>query len=157
MKITMKNKKSDGFDELYPETLAENVNFLNGLNLEQYKNEVENRIPDDIPLWEGGEKMLEGVKVKPSKKLTDCPQGWRLMFQRYYEEAGEIANSSYQYYEIPKTHVANAGTGVKIILGSVSNKIVHKYLYIRDDEIEGHGTNNKENNGEIVLSGVFEF
>lgn len=158
MKITMKNKKSDGFDELYPETLAENVNFLNGLNLEQYKNEVENRIPDDVPLWEGNERMAEGVKIKPSKKLSECRIGWILRWQSYYDDQAQ--NNNFGYTHVPKIHLLSSGTGFKDILGSQGNRIVSKYVYVRDYEIEGHDLNvndTEEENGRLTLTAVFEY
>src|SRR5690625_4233352 len=148
--MKIKNKTSQGWQELYPETLAKNVKLLNGQNLEEFKEEVEDRLPDDVPLWEGNELMLEDKKIYPSKKLSDCNQGWVLRWQNANDDG--ITNSNFNYMYVPKVHLTSSGTGVKGIMGGISQKIISKYVYVRDGEIEGHSTNIEEDNTKLALT-----
>lgn len=153
--MIIKQRQGSSWRELYPKTLAENVSFNDGRTLQQYKEEVDSRFPDLIPLWEGNVYPLPGDTVIPDKQLSECANGWILRWQR--RTASGLANNNYQYTYIPKIHLLTSDGGLRVILGSTGGTYVFKYIYVNADRITGHETNEEDNNHNIALSGVFEY
>lgn len=166
------NYTNDGiYNKIYPVTISENVKLNIGKNLEEWKQEVDedfNNIEDDIQninnryeddkkiniLWQGNSVAGSGFNITPSKKLSDCKNGWLLAFKL----AGNSNNYNYQH--IPKEHVSlTSGTdrGVKCVLGSLGGTIVQKYMYIYDDKIIGHSSNSSTENEKMELFSVAEY
>ena len=158
--MQMNYKKSGQFKKLYPITLGDNVKLNNGQTLEQWKKQVDdllNNVEDTgyNVLWEGSEVMGKNTdgtqkKITISKKLSECNNGWILVFK----DAG--ANSNYSYHYVPKYHmsVLGASEGMKFIMGGSRNAFYSKYLFIGDDVITGHTVNGTNGNDVIVLCKV---
>lgn len=154
------NYKVDGeFEKLYPKTLSSNVKFNNGVNLEEYKKEIDdyiNKTQDKFEeLWSGEDGIDVTSDIKPSKNLSDCNNGWLLVFKN------EWNNNNFNYAYIPKVHLlvtAKPSTeGVKIITGSSGGIISHKYVFFRDASITGHGSNVTGDNARTVLYKIYEY
>ena len=152
-------KKNGEFEKLYPKTLAGNVLFNNGQTVEEYKQEIDDTInkKEDTfqELWSGENTMGDGVSIKPSKKLSECQNGWLLVFKN------DLNNNNFNYAYIPKVHLlvtAKPSTeGIKIITGSSGGIISHKYVFFRDTSITGHGSNVTGDNARTVLYKIYEY
>jgi hypothetical protein len=153
--LIIKQRVGNSWKELYPKTLAENVKLKDGRTLQQYKEEVDSRFPDQIPLWEGNVYPLSEDTITPSKRLSECANGWLLRWQR--RTASGLENNNYQYTYIPKIHLLSSNGGVRVVLGSTGGTYVFKYIYVDANKITGHATNEQDNNHNIALSGVFEY
>lgn len=150
-------------DNLYPKTLSGNVRMNVGMSLEEWKMEVDdtiNNIEDTInktslnnSIWSGNNLLGSTDTVEPSKKLTDCKNGWVLVFSYIY------GTNSYNYQYLPKEHlnVAQSARGVKFVLGAPDNAIVQKYVYISNDNLKGHATNTTDVNGKLTLINIIEY
>src|SRR5690606_16870910 len=99
------------------------------------------------PLWTGALYPLSTHTIFPSKKITDCMTGWVLRWQAYNRSEGATARSDFNYTHIPKTHVINTnGAGVRCVLSRGGIGVIGKYVYIYDDRIVGHDSNNQGEN-----------
>ena len=153
--MQMNYKKSGQFEKLYPITLGDNVKLNNGQTPEQWKKQVDdllNNVEDTgyNVLWEGSEVM---AKNTISKKLSECNNGWILVFK----DAG--ANSNYSYHYIPKYHTVNLGAsaGMKFIMGASGNVYCSKFVFISNTTIKGHTVNATNGNDVVVLCQVLSY
>lgn|SRR5699024_5377480 len=152
-------KKNGEFEKLYPKTLAGNVLFNNGQTVEEYKQEIDDTInkKEDTfqELWSGENTMGDGVSIKPSKKLSECQNGWIFVFKNN----NSFTNISYHY--VPKAHIKvsnnSSSNGLKILAGASLGVLTHKYLLVGDDAIRGHNSNDLDSNGKTVLYKILEY
>lgn len=152
-------KKNGEFEKLYPKTLAGNVLFNNGQTAEEYKQEIDDTInkKEDTfqELWSGNDTMGEGASVNPSKKLSECQNGWIFVFKN--QNSG--TNISYHY--VPKVHIKlsnnSSSNGLKILAGASTGVLTHKYLLVGDDTIRGHNSNDADSNSRTVLYKILEY
>ena len=161
--MQMNYKKSGQFEKLYPITLGDNVKLNNGQTLEQWKKQADdllNSVEDTgyNVVWEGSEVMGKNTdgtaaQITISKKLSECNNGWILVFK----DAG--ANSNYSYHYVPKYHTSILGdsTGMKFIMGASGNAVCSKFIFIGDTTIKGHTVNGTNGNDVIVLCKVLSY
>ena len=168
--MQMKYKTKGNFENMYPKTIANNVEFNNKISLEEWKKEVEdsaNVVEDNIKtlqekveqkfdnykeLWRGDDLIGASPNIKPSKKISDCNNGWLLVFRN----ASALNNFSYHY--IPKMQILFTTTdGVKIIAGSSNGVIAQKYVIIQDETIKGISINETGDNAKVTLTRVYEY
>lgn len=161
--MQMNYKKSGQFEKLYPITLGDNVKLNNDQTLEQWKKQVDdllNNVEDTgyNVLWEGSEVMAKNTdgtskEITISKKLSECNNGWILVFK----DVGE--NSNYSYHYIPKYHTVNLGAsaGMKFIMGASGNVYISKFVFISDTTIKGHRVNGTNGNDVVVLCQVLSY
>lgn len=168
--MQMKYKTKGNFENMYPKTIANNVEFNNKISLEEWKKEVEdsaNVVEDNIKtlqekveqkfdnykeLWKGDDLIGASSNIKPSKKISDCNNGWLLVFRN----ASGLNNYSYHY--IPKMQILFTTTeGVKIIAGSSNGVIAQKYVIIQDKTIKGISNNETGDNAKVTLTRVYEY
>lgn len=168
--MQMKYKTKGNFENMYPKTIANNVEFNNKISLEEWKKEVEdsaNVVEDNIKtlqekveqkfdnykeLWRGDDLIRASSNIKPSKKISDCNNGWLLVFRN----ASGLNNYSYHY--IPKMQILFTTTdGVKIIAGSSNGVIAQKYVIIQDETIKGISNNETGDNAKVTLTRVYEY
>lgn len=149
----------DNFDEaVVKKTGDENIsgvkNFKDGIQQNGKALLTETELS---ALWTGGWVMNTTQTVTPKKKLTECRTGWILRWQRIL--GGEVKFQDYNYTYVPKQHTIDAaGMGVSCMIdsGAGDAKSV-KYIYVRDENIKGHGNNSTNPSGSFVLTAVFEF
>lgn len=101
-------------------------------------------------LWSGNYYMTAGHTVNFSDTISNQANGAIFVWSAY--ENSTAKNFDFNYFFVPKTHVANHnGTGVDMLLSnSDMTKMGHKYLYVHDDKANGH-----EANGNITtVSGI---
>ncbi len=118
------------------------------------------------PLWTGGYYMTEGHTVTPSKKLSECRNGWILLWsdfdpgqqanntdfcttiitKRAY--TGQVWNGAMWYCDIP-SYAAGTATDSEVR--------VIKVLQIYDNRIIGTANNGAAPRNDVVLRAVYEF
>lgn len=157
--MQMNYKKDGKFEKLFPKTLSGNVMFNNGQTVEDWKMEIDNYInktEDKFEeLWSGNDLVTPSSNITPSKKLSDCNNGWLLVFKN----SASVNNFSYHY--IPKIHLKLprdlASDGVKLLTGSSGGAIAHKYIFIENNLIKGFSTNETGDNAKTELYKIYEY
>ncbi|QYG29974.1 hypothetical protein K0O13_07645 [Mammaliicoccus sciuri] len=157
--MQMNYKKDGKFEKLFPKTLSGNVMFNNGQTIEEWKMEIDNYInktEDKFEeLWSGNDLVTANSSIIPSKKLTECNNGWLLVFKN----SSSVNNFSYHY--IPKIHLTLPRNllldGVKLLTGSAGGVIAHKYIFIEDNSIKGHSSNETGDNSKTELYKIYEY
>lgn len=156
--MQMNGNTNGKYQQLYPKTLSGNVTFNNGQTLEQWKYDVEDimndtREPLYTILWEGRAILGSGERIDIDKKLTECKNGWILLFK----QTGYSHNYNYQY--VPKVHpyVTESEKATKFVLGAQGGAFVQKYIFIQDNYIEGFRTNSSGGNENQELIRIIAY
>lgn len=116
--------------------------------------------PYQESLWDGASYMHGTSEVYPTKKLTECRNGWCLLFSDYNVGEGE-RNLDYYWYFVPRGTATYAAGHHQVIIpqywSPTENSSVIKTLYIYDNKLTGH-TNNDSTDGQkdVVLRRVIE-
>ncbi|BBM18323.1 hypothetical protein G15_1988 [Enterococcus avium] len=149
-------KNSNGKQSQYqlsPDKLIMTGNGYLGAITSQYASQI-NAVGDQ--LWSGGMYMSASHTITPSKKMTDCLNGWVLEFQGYNN--GAPTNGDYSYVYVPKVHAINHNGGViSAIICGHNGGIFRKILYVFNDKITGHNNNAVSPATTAILSGVYAF
>lgn len=109
-------------------------------------------------LWSGSWYMGANQVVTPSKPLSECRNGWVLMWAKYMNGASSW-NDMVQTY-IGKDMVTTSSTaGVRLLFGAYGYVVAHKYLYVTDTQIKGNDNNFEGGNfaNRAVLVRIHEF
>ncbi|MCC9083631.1 hypothetical protein LOS22_14415 [Enterococcus faecium] len=110
-------------------------------------------------LWSGGWFMHSSQTVTPSKPLSECRNGWVLMWSKYKNNTQSWADMVQTY--IGKDMVTTQSTaGIRLLFGGFDNAVVHKYLYVTDTQIKGNDLNDDGSptyGGRAVLVRIHEF
>ncbi len=118
------------------------------------------------PLWTGGYYMTAGHTVTPSKKLSECRNGWILMWSDF--DPGEQANNT-DFYATVICKKAYAGQNwqggewycdvPRYSAGTAtdSESRVIKVLKIYDAKIVGTANNDAAPRNDVVLRAIYEF
>ena len=96
--------------------------------------------------------------VTPSKPLSECRNGWVLMWVKYMNNTSSW-NDMVQTY-IGKDMVTTSSTsGVRLVFGGYGDVVAHKYLYVTDTQIKGNDNNFEGGNfaNRAVLVRIHEF
>lgn len=108
-------------------------------------------------LWTGVQYMTASHVVRPSIPLAECPNGWLLIFSYY---SGSPYDYNFNQVFIHKSHNAlYAGQGLfaNILYSGGSKLDASKYLYIHNDRIIGHESNNRDGAEHQVLRSVISW
>ncbi|WP_262315212.1 DUF859 domain-containing protein [Lacticaseibacillus parakribbianus] len=92
-------------------------------------------------LWSGAWGMAGSTTCTPSKAITDCLNGWMIVWSYGSTNAG--SNSDWQYQYIPKSAATDhngAGVGFPLHTASGGHK-TQKYLYVSKTTLKGKDTN----------------
>jgi hypothetical protein len=115
-------------------------------------------------LWTGTYFMMGDQIITPSKKLSECRNGWELIWSDY--DPGQGSND-YDFScstTIPK-YMAEKFSN-KAILANIPNFLsdtasttINKRLYVTDSTLKGHDDNNKAatNTNDVVLRAILEY
>lgn len=110
-------------------------------------------------LWEGVSLMGwsgNAQSVTPSKKITDCLNGWKLVWGAYAN--GAFTGTGISESEISKTSVLKyPGAGRIIPIMNYANANCSKYVYAYNDHINGNTKNSDGAAGSVVLIGIYEY
>lgn len=111
-------------------------------------------------LWEGGSYLGESTQgthtVTPSRKMSDCPNGWILIWSEYTVGTGP-KNSGWQFTYIPKRFGVLSTGGVWMPLAGAGGRPIAKYIYISDTTLTGHPRNDDDPQSDVVLRVVLPF
>lgn len=110
-------------------------------------------------LWSGGWFMASGQDVTPSKPLSECRNGWVLMWSKYDNNKQYWADMVSTYIGKELVTTSNPA-GVRIAFGGWGDILVHKYLTITDTQIKGNSQNTGGSptyGGRAVLVRIHEF
>ncbi|EGO8907461.1 hypothetical protein D5674_09920 [Enterococcus faecalis] len=145
-----------------PKAMATVVEAVDGLENYPTKAETDKmyqKIPQKAELWSGVGVLNDAQKITPKKKLTDCTNGWLLVWQPYEGSPAAAQPWDYNYSFIPKAHLLHAsGNAINcLITNRTQTKQVSKYVYINENEMTGHVANGEAPQNGWVLTKVFEF
>lgn len=119
-----------------------------------FLNGVPAFVSDSEILWNGGLMMGGSHSATPSKKMSECPNGWILVWSEY--NSG-IIDSLWNYFFLPKSRAGLSG-GMTLVLGHKSRTHHYKYLDdITDTTIYGHSVNTQSPQNVSVLRYVLSF
>lgn len=111
------------------------------------------------PLWKGVSLLGwsgDAQSVTPSKKITDCLNGWKLVWGAYSN--GSFTGTGISESEISKTSVLQyPGAGRILSIMNYANANCSKYIYAFTDHIAGNTKNSDGAAGHLVLVGVYEY
>ncbi|SMQ75977.1 hypothetical protein SAMN05444673_2595 [Bacillus sp. OV166] len=120
-------------------------------------------------LWTGAGYPPAASTITPTKKLSECKNGWILRWSDYDPGVG---SNDYDFYESPvfkQRGVSANGKSemfeIPTSLSATTSSYVNKRLYIYDDKIVGHDDNSVGGNGssasygsnDVVLREIVEF
>lgn len=124
-------------------------------------------------LWTGGYYMSSSNStpqtVRPSKKLSECRNGWVLIWSDYDAGTNTKNNTDIHHDYVYKRNVAGANWSGQCMLcdiprymGSDANDVdterrILKAIYIHDDRIEGSYQGSYDERNDVVLRAVYEF
>lgn len=124
-------------------------------------------------LWTGAYYMSSSngtpQTVKPSKKLSECRNGWVLVWSDYDPSTGAKNNTDIHHDYVFKKNCAGANWSGQCMLcdiprymGSNANDVdterrILKAIYIHDDRIEGSYQGSYDERNDVVLRTVYEF
>ena len=109
-------------------------------------------------LWSGGWFMSQTQTITPSKPLSECRNGWVLLWSKYYNGTSEDTDWGETY--ISKTFQTTAsGKLYRTVNIGFHGKVYSKLLYVTDTQITGHERNAQagENGNLAVLRRVHEW
>lgn len=125
------------------------------------------------PLWKGAMYMSSPDStpqtVTPSKKLSECRNGWLLLWSDYDKDTKKANDSDFVTTMIPKRNPTGGNWGGKAFycdipryIGSNVNDVdterrIIKSIYIHDNCIKGSFNNDKDERNDVVLRAVYEF
>lgn len=125
------------------------------------------------PLWKGAMYMSSPDStpqtVTPSKKLSECRNGWLLLWSDYDKDTKKANDSDFVTTMIPKHNPTGGNWGGKAFycdipryIGSNVNDVdterrIIKSIYIHDNCIKGSFNNDKDERNDVVLRAVYEF
>lgn len=125
------------------------------------------------PLWKGAMYMSSPDStpqtVTPSKKLSECRNGWLLLWSDYDKDTKKANDSDFVTTMIPKRNPTGGNWGGKAFycdipryIGSNVNDVdterrIIKSIYIHDNCIKGSFNNDKDERNDVVLRAVFEY
>lgn len=108
-------------------------------------------------LWGGVVWFLSASQtITPSKKLSDCFNGWVVEWQGYSN--GAATGGDYTYSYIPKIHARyNNGKVMSVLVVGHGGGIFRKILYVSDTTITGHANNAAAPANTAVVSNVYTY
>lgn len=125
------------------------------------------------PLWKGAMYMSSPDStpqtVTPSKKLSECRNGWLLLWSDYDKDTKKANDSDFVTTMIPKHNPTGGNWGGKAFycdipryIGSNVNDVdterrIIKSIYIHDNCIKGSFNNDKDERNDVVLRAVYEY
>lgn len=110
------------------------------------------------PLWQGYHHMVKSETVTPSKKLSDCQNGWCVVWSDW-NDGGKGENFNFVYTYIPKNTPWKSGQNhtFGMSTGEGDDTYANKTLYVYNDKLTGHDSNKKGKAYDVVIRAVLEY
>ncbi|EOW1928988.1 hypothetical protein ACNZ6N_001597 [Enterococcus faecalis] len=143
-----------------PKAMATVVEAVDGLENYPTKAETDKaylKVPTIDELWAGGWFMNGSQTVTPKKKLSECANGWLIVFTNAENDAS--TKTEFQYLFVHKRHVKKySATGIVFPTANYNGtKIGVKYLYITDTNIKGNDLNGNAANKFKIMTEIYEW
>jgi len=113
-------------------------------------------------LWTGAELMNSADYIYPTRKLSDCPNGWIFVWSRFVD--GSSSNSDWNFTVVPKGFATFTNGGSWHSLPATNSSalttappIAYKYMYATDTAAQGHARNVGGTEGGQCLRYVLAF
>ena len=168
--LVFKTGASYGFVQAYGSIGSVYTNYLDGDTWRGWKCIYDN---SPAPLWTGAKYMSSPNStpqvVTPSKSLSECRNGWLLLWSDYDKDTSTANDSDFVTTMIPKRNPSGGTWGGKAFLCDIPRYIgsnvedvdterrIIKSIYIHDDCIKGSYNNDKDERNDVVLRAVYEF
>jgi phage minor structural protein len=112
-------------------------------------------------LWTGVVYPQASNTIYPSKKLSECNNGWLLVWSDYDVGVGpnniHFAQSVIHKGQV-KDFPINGGTLFTVPgTDAATNDFVNKAMIVRDDRLTGYDVNTQNGGNDIVLRAIYEF
>lgn len=124
-------------------------------------NDLKN--PTQSTLWNGAKFPVSSDTITPSKKLSECRNGWILIWSDN-DPPNTPNNFDFAFTYIPKAFgTLHNGGACTFIIGSYasasSEEFIVKKLYVHNDKLVGNDDNNNATTGtnDSVLRYVLEY
>lgn len=119
-------------------------------------------------LWSGKLYPNANHTITPSKKLSECRNGWMLLWCDYDQDTSTVNDADFATTMIPKCRYdGDAWNGKNFLcdvprfFGSATDtsleKRITKTLAIYDNKIVGNAVNSQGDRNDVVLRAVYEF
>ncbi len=124
-------------------------------------------------LWTGGYYMSSSdgnpQTVKPSKKLSECRNGWVLVWSDYDPDTSTKNNTDIHHDYVFKKNCSGANWSGQCMLCDIprymgsnaqdvdTERRILKAIYIHDDRIEGSYQGSYDERNDVILRAVYEF
>lgn len=143
-----------------PKAMATVVEAVDGLENYPTKAETDKayiKVPTADELWAGGWFMNGSQTVTPKKKLSECANGWLIVFSNAENDAS--TKTEFQYLFVHKRHVKKySATGIVFPTANYNGaKTGVKYLYITDTNIKGNDLNGNAANKFKIMTEIYEW
>ena len=141
-----------GFDEIMLKSIAEQIFFNDNKNLQE-------KLFMKEKLWEGCTYLNKGQNFRVSKPISQCQNGWILVFSDY-DVGGNPNGNNYNFctHVVHKDSlVVNGGNVLFSIPNSESGGWTIKAAYILDNEIQGQSIEGLDGWNDVVLRQIIEF
>lgn len=158
--LNLQNSDVEGLNGLYFNDVSstgngEGLNFLKNGKTDQSKNKDDydnllmnngkayfNGVASGDVLWTGAVYMHADHHITPSKKLSECPNGWLLTWSVY--TGGAAKDYDWNHTFVHKTHgERHAGNGfmANVTQDGKNDNHFNKYLYVYNHVINGYASN----------------
>lgn len=103
-------------------------------------------------LWSGGYYMHSGQKIYPSKKLSDCPNGWILIWSDYDEASATAKDYQWVHTFVHKYQGSkHKGQEVYLPVPQYYTTMTVKTLTVYNDSIVGSDNNTSDSNQKDIV------
>jgi len=116
------------------------------------------------PLWSGTVFMNAAQTVTPSKKLSECKNGWVLLWSDYDTTNGGATNGDVVASYIPKRCYSGSNwaghswlVDIPVEASASAESRCVKKVYVWNDRIVGNAINETSPRNDVVLRAVYEF
>lgn len=162
--LAYKNTVNNGWIIGFGSSGSVYTNYLNGANSFRGWRAIYDAAPD--LLWSGVGYMTETQTVTPSKKLSECANGWIVEWSDYDDSSNSANNYQFVHTPIYKRNVLGTwnGQSVAFTIGTyvsndgatIQNSIKHLFVY--DNKLVGDSVNNTGTiNRDVTIRAVYEF
>lgn len=113
---------------------------------------------ESSPLWSGYHHMTGNETVTPSKPLSQCNNGWVIVWSDFDDGVGP-QNWNFVYTYVPKNTSWKSGQNHDFVMASAETEsnIAVKCLYVYDTYLRGNDTNRQGNANDVVMRAVLEY
>lgn len=108
-------------------------------------------------LWSGGSFMQAGVTITPTKKLSECRNGWILVWSDFNSGTGPN-NYDFHYSYVPKfIGTKYNGAGHLFSVPRTPDAVIVKNINVSNDKLLGDAANGSADDNDVVLRYVLEW